>query len=56
MSNKFFILVVASSDLLLIICVKAERSTRALKYTLFNRCTKLATFMANPYISNSVMD
>ena len=51
-SNNLFILVVASSVLLLIICVNAKWSTMASKSTLLSKCEKLAICMAKLHNSN----
>ena len=51
----FFILIVAGSALLVIICIKAKGSTITLKSTLFNRCEKLAILITKPHNSNSVI-
>ena len=55
-SNSLFILVVAGSALILIMCVRAKWFTIASKSTLFNRWEKLAIFIAKPHNSNSVME
>ena len=55
-SSKHFILVVAGSALLLIICVNAKWSTMASKSTLISKCAKLAMLIANPHSSSSVVE
>ena len=47
---------VAGSVLLLMIWVGDRQLTIASKFTLFNKWEKLAMLMANPHISNSVME
>ena len=55
-SNNLFILVVAGSILLLIMCISAKWSTMASKSTLLSKCEKLAIFMAKPNNSKSVIE
>ena len=55
-SNKFFILMVAGSALLLLIWVSGRWSTISMKSTVLSNWEKLAMLIANPHSSNSVME